>query len=284
MTRYPHEATFNVDGLDCLLITTMPQDLLPAVDIVIEELTALAAVASLDLHDSEVSRLTRMARFADITVPASPVLIDYLSAALWSADLTEGLVDPTAHRSSSGGSTLPGHGWERIEIGETTVSLPRGCVLDLSATASAHAADLLALALADRFGGSGFLVSIDGDIAVAGVCPEGGWQIPVVNGSGRTLQLVSTTHAALGRSDEAARGKVLIDPRTGDPASKIWTQVTVAANTALEANAWASASVLLGEMAPAWLSNRGVTARLERRTGTTRFTQGWPHPVALTAA
>ncbi len=284
MTRYPHEATFNALGLECMLITTQPEHLLPAVDLIIEELDDLDTVMSLQEPASEVSRLTRLARFADVTAPASPILIDYLSAALWSADLTEGLVDPTAtHVADNSTAAHSGHGWERIEIGDGTVKLPRGCILDLSSTASAHAADLMARRLADLFDGAGFLVSIGGDIAVAGEPPEDGWQIPVTNATGRTMQLVSTKHAALGRSTEVAHGEVLIDPRTGDPASKVWTQVTVAATTALEANAWASASVMLGEMAPAWLINRGVPARLERRTGTTRFTAGWPHPVLAAA-
>lgn len=266
--RIPHEATFTVMGLDALVITTDPEELLPAVDTVIDELNAVCAVTSLELHGSEVSRLTRLARFADITVPASPVLIDYLSAALWSADLTGGLVDPTI------GAAPARSGWERIEIGATTVSLPRGCVLDLSATASAHAADLLARALADE-GSGGFLVSINGDVAVAGEGPDDGWQIPVTSVHGKTMQLVSTTRAAVARSRS---GDASIDPRTGEATDGVWTQVTVAAHSALEANALATASVVLGERAPDWLTDLGVPARLDRRTGTTRFTKGWPAP------
>ena len=281
MGRYPHEATFTVMGLDCLAITTEPEELFPAIDEVIATVNALAATTSLDLHGSEVSRLGRLARFAEITVPASDALIDYLRAALWAADLTGGLVDPTVGSLAS--EDQP-YGWERIVLGEGTVTLPRGCVLDLSATAPARAADLLVQRLAEEHRG-GFLVSIGGDMAVAGDHPDEGWRIPVTSPTGKTLQLVSTTRAALARSAAAATegATAVVDPRTGDVADGVWTQVTVAAGSALEANAWATASVVLGERAPDWLTHFGVPARLERRTGTTRFTQGWPHPRLVAA-
>lgn len=265
MVRYPHEATFNALDHKCLLITTRPEDLLPAVGEVVAELTEVAWVTSPDLPTSEVSRLTRLAQFADITAPASPVLIDYLSAALWAADLTDGVVDPTGDGTSQA--------MDRIEIGTGTVTLPAGCTLDLRSTASAHAADLLSRRLAAQYPEGGFLLSVDGDIAVSGTCPEGGWQIPVTAGSGRTVQLVSTATAALANSTGATTPGAARGNRNHRP---IWTQVTVAARTALEAAAWASASVLLGERAPAWLGDHGIAARLERRTGTTRFTTGWP--------
>lgn len=267
MLRYPHEATFNAIDHDCLLITTRPEDLLPSVEAIIDELTEVAWVTSPDLPTSEVSRLTRLARHADVTAPASPILIDYLSAALWAADLTDGVVDPTGEGSSQAS--------ERIEIGDGTVTLPRGCTLNFRGTASAHAADLLTRRLAAENPEGGFLLSIDGDTAVAGDCPDEGWRIPVSAGSGRTVQFVSTTHAALAQSKGATTPGAARGRRNHRP---IWTHVTVAARTALEAAAWASASVLLGERAPAWLINHGIAARLERRTGTTRFTLGWPQP------
>ncbi|NHB84453.1 hypothetical protein G7085_07100 [Tessaracoccus sp. HDW20] len=264
MPRYPHEATFSALGLDCLLITTCPEDLLRSVDLVVEELEELAAVTSLDLHTSEASRLTRLAWAADVTAPASPVLIDYLSAALWAAELTDSM--------PSGDSRLGD--WRRIEIGDGTVSLPRGCVLDLGDTVAAHAADLLVLLLSDLHPGGGFLLGIGNGLAVAGEAPDDGWQIPVTAPSGRTLQVVSTRRAAVSST---------IDHGHGTSDAELWAKVTVAAGTALEAQAWAAASRVKGELAPAWLTNRGVPARLERRTGTTRYTAGWPAPVRMPA-
>ena len=277
MKRYPHEATFKAFDFDCMLIATRPEDLLPAVETVVSELSRVAAVTCLDLPSSEASRLTRLAQHADVTAPVSDVMIDYLSAALWSADLTDGLLRPTSE--VAGRAESQSH-WERIEIGDGNVTLPRGCVLDLAATAPAHAADLLVKQLTNESAGGGFLVSVCGDLAVAGECPEGGWEVPVTAPNGKTVQLVSTTHAALARSSQHVLNGAMA---SNDKTASVWRQVTVAAATALEANAWASASVLLGELAPAWLSNRGVPARLERRTGTTRFTGGWPRPSLIAA-
>lgn len=254
MTSYPHEATFTALGMQCQIITTRPQDLLAAVDEALEELSRLAAVISFDDRRSEVSRLSRLASFAEVTAPASALLLDYLGAALWAADLTEGLVSP------SDGV------WRGIELGDGTVKLPRGTILDLSETAPSHAADLLARRLHADSGG-GFLVRIGDAVAVAGDSPEGGWEIPVTAPGGRTLQVVSTRFAAVSKAEDDLRA---------DQPHPIWTQVTVAAPTALEARAWAAASQTKGELAPAWLTNHGVTARLERRTGTTRYTAGWP--------
>lgn len=262
MTSYPHEANIKALGLQCRIITTQPVDLFPAVDATLSVLSTLTSVISLEDRRSEASRLSRLAAHADVTAPASDLMIDQLNAALWAADLTDGLVAPTGARDGA---------WECIEVRDDSVRLPRGTVLDLSATALAHSADLLATGLHRETGG-GFLVSLGDNVAVAGEAPEGGWEIPVTSPGGRTVQVVSSQHAAVARA---------ADRSVRQPG--IWAQVTVAASSALEAHAWAVASRLKGELAPAWLTNRGVPARLERRTGTTRFTAGWPN-VHLSAA
>lgn len=266
MTTYPHEATINAAGLPCRVITTDPRDLFDAVDATLSELSNLTSVTSLEDSSSEAARLSRLAAHADVTAPASDLMLDHLTAALWVADLTDGLVVPTG---GSGGAVSA---WEGIEVGGESVRLPRGTVLDLSATVLAHTADQFALRL-HRETGNGFLVSLGDAVAVAGDAPADGWEIPVTSPRGRTLQVISTQHAAVAGS----RGV-----EAGVPAS-VWSQVTVAASSALEARACAVASRRKGERAPAWLSNRGIPARLERRSGTTRFTAGWPDTV-LTAA
>jgi len=68
----------------------------------------------------------------------------------------------------------------------------------------------------------------------------------------------------------------IIDPRSGVSAPSIWNQTTCAAVTALEANAASTAAVVLGDAAPAWLTERGIPARLDGADGRTITTPGWP--------
>ena len=57
---------------------------------------------------------------------------------------------------------------------DRTVRIPRGVRLDLGSTAKALAADRAAARIAGRIG-AGALVSLGGDVAVAGPPPAGGW-------------------------------------------------------------------------------------------------------------
>ena len=68
----------------------------------------------------------------------------------------------------------PAPGWRHVELDDETrtLRLEAGTELDLGATAKALAADRAAQAAAARTG-CGVLVSLGGDIAVAGAPPEG---------------------------------------------------------------------------------------------------------------
>jgi thiamine biosynthesis lipoprotein len=72
----------------------------------------------------------------------------------------------------------------------------------------------------------------------------------------------------------------IIDPRTGRPAETPWRTVTVAAQTCVEANVASTASVVLGDEAPAWLAARGLPARLVTDEGAVRAVAAWPEEVA----
>src|SRR5262249_51063883 len=111
---------------------------------------------------------------------------------------TQGAVDPTVGIAveslgydrdfalvSPTGPTLPdpprpAPGWWRIALDERTrmVSVPPGIRLDLGATAKALAADRAATRIA-TVTGSGALVSLGGDVSVAGPSPDGGWPIGI---------------------------------------------------------------------------------------------------------
>jgi thiamine biosynthesis lipoprotein len=178
-------------------------------------------------------------------------------------------------------------GWRAVHFSSATrrVTVPRGTLLDLGATAKAYAADTLAARLSAQLPG-GFLVDLGGDVAVGGEGPVSGWQIGVEDAAQRVLQVVASTGQAIATSSTRHRRWAstggerhhIIDPRTGLTATTTWAQVTCAAATAAEANALATAAVVLGRSAPAWLEAQGVPARLDALDGTTVTTPGWPAP------
>jgi len=300
-TRFP------AIGTTIRLVVTDPRVLDEAEEVVRGHLDALDRAASRFRPDSEVSHLARAAEQGPASTLASPLLASTLRAALRAARITHGLVDPTVGRAvaasgydvdlelvrsrpatslSTAAPPEPVPGWKAIAIDAVTdrVDVPRGCLLDLGATAKAHAADVLAQRLAGRLPG-GFLVNLGGDIAFGGDTPEHGWQVGVEDLDGTILQVVtlgagqgiatsSTRHRTWATADGGTAHHVL-DPRTGRTAQTPWDQVTCVAANALEANAASTAAVVLGAEAPAWLEANGIPARLES-AGLVVTTTGWP--------
>lgn len=141
--------------------------------------------------------------------------------------------------------------------------------------------------IAARTGG-GVLVSLGGDIAVAGSAPVGGWRV-AIGDDHRTAETAPDTMVAISggglatssitaRSWPTAGGARhhLIDPRTGENPPPWWRTVSVAAGSALAANAAATAAVILGEQVAHWLTTRRLPARLVRVDGSAVTTVGWP--------
>jgi FAD:protein FMN transferase len=184
----------------------------------------------------------------------------------------------------------PGPAWRRIVVDDAagTVTLPVGTMLDLGATAKAWAADVAARQIAAE-AGCGVLVNLGGDLAVAGPAPERGWGVRVTNDHADTerhaddqlvtirsggLATSSTTVRAWRRGDQLLHH--ILDPATGLPARRVWRYVSVAAASCLDANTVATAAVVLGERAPAWLARRDLAARLVAMDGTVTTVAGWP--------
>jgi len=67
----------------------------------------------------------------------------------------------------------------------------------------------------------------------------------------------------------------IIDPATGLSARTPWAMASVAAATCLEANAAATAAIIMGEAAPGWLDGLSLPARLLDRAGRLQFAGGW---------
>jgi thiamine biosynthesis lipoprotein len=241
----------------------------------------------------------------------SPLLATAIGVALDAAELTGGDVDPTVGTAMrevgydrdfaelelvAGSVSIVEHpvpGWRQIGLDRTSgaVAVPAGIQLDLGATAKALAADRAASRLAVALAGRGALVSLGGDIAVAGLAPAGGWSIRVQDITGGVddappgpTQLVSLSAGGLATSSTTARrwvrgGRVMhhiLDPRNGVPVVSPWRTVTVAAPTCLVANVASTASIVRGQPALDWLRRRGLAARFVDDAGNVTILPGWP--------
>ena len=164
--------------------------------------------------------------------------------------------------------------------------MPAGVGIDLGATAKALAADRAAARIF-RVVGAGVLVGVGGDIAVAGNAPEGGWRIAIGDdhrAGSATHQQVSITSGGLATSSTVARrwrtssgwAHHIIDPRTGRNPDPCWRSASVAAGSCVDANAAATAAIVLGAAAPDWLRRRGLPANLIDIDGAATAVAGWP--------
>ena len=127
--------------------------------------------------------------------------------------------------------------------------------LDLSAIAKGHAVDQLAQVLQEA-GCRSYLVELGGEIRVAGVSPSATkWRLSVESPAGTgqlaTLALAYGAVATSGdyrqyREHDGKRLSHIVDPRSGYPVSHRLAAVTVVAETALLADAYATALMVLG--------------------------------------
>jgi FAD:protein FMN transferase len=277
-----------------------------------EEAAALMAV-QLEQFEQACSRfredsdLTRVNESSGHTVTVDPILVDAVEVALRAAELTDGRVDPTIGRAirmlgydrDFGSVRLDGPpavvhaqrvpGWTCVVVdrARSTVRVPAGVQLDLGATAKARAADRVAVDVAATLG-CGVLVSLGGDIAIAGRAPVGGWPVRVTDDHaagtdvpGQTVALASGGLATSSvtvrrwRQGDEVRHHVL-DPATGMPVAGPYRTVCVLAGTCVDANIATTAALVLGDDAPAWLDERELPARLTRHDGLVTFVAGWP--------
>jgi thiamine biosynthesis lipoprotein ApbE len=194
------------------------------------------------------------------------------------------------HRGGVGVRVIPGWRSVSVDVAARRLTVPSGVQLDLGATVKGWAADRSAARIAEQLG-CGTLVSLGGDTAVAGAAPDGGWRVRVQDRTGLPgqpadgpSQVVAIRDGGLATSSTAARrwrhgGDVLhhiLDPRTGLPAAPVWRTVSVAAGTCADANTAATAAIIRGSRAPAWLSGLNLPARLVAHDGTVATLAGWP--------
>jgi len=181
-------------------------------------------------------------------------------------------------------------GWRalRLDLRSRTLRVPRGVEVDLGATAKALTSDLAAAAASKAIDGAGVLVSLGGDIAVAGAAPEEGWSIQTSEDSAAPIddseEAVRIASGGIATSSTTVRrwtrgGVVLhhiIDPATGLPADSCWRTASVVAATCVDANIASTAAIVMGRNAISWLEARRLPARLVDLSGHVHRVAGWP--------
>jgi thiamine biosynthesis lipoprotein len=268
------------------------------------ELERMDLLASRFRADSELSRLNASRGGA---VQVSQGMAEQIDMALRAARLTDGAVDPTIEASMNQigydrdfalmekdqregrPPAQPVPGWKCIEwdAPSRTLRMPSDATLDLAATAKAACADRAA-AMISREVGAGVLVSIGGDLSIAGPPPEEGWRVGLADESGAPVdqvrEVVALASGGLATSGTSARSWVrggmtmhhVIDPATGLPVDSPWRTVAVAAGSCVDANVAATAALVKGPDAPRWLAALGLPAVLVGTTGDVVRTEGWP--------
>jgi FAD:protein FMN transferase len=309
--------TFSVFGTTATLLVSEPGQVAAARVIADAELAAVDLACSRFRPDSELSRLNA-AGGAVTTV--SELFADLMAAALRAARLTDGDVDPTcgqalaeigydrdfaelqAAQAQAAGvpaAGAPAHrlrragrvpGWRSVQLDteRRQVRLANGAQLDLGATAKAWAAGRCAEIIAGRLG-SGVLVSLGGDMAVAGPAPAGGWRVRVTDdhaagpeAPGQTVTVrsgglaTSSTTVRTWTGSGGQRAHHIINPATGEPARSCWRTVSVAAGSCVDANTASTAAIIRSAAALPWLRDAGLPARLVREDGSVETTAGWP--------
>jgi len=297
--------TLHALGTTATVVVRRPESLPRARAALVRELHAVDLACSRFRADSELVGLNRN---AGDEVEVGPYLLTALGVALEAAEATAGAVDPTVGealrlagydrtfalvRLRDGRlvhvSAAPGGGWRSIEIDRERrmVRIPKGVEVDLGATAKALAADRAAQAAANETGDA-VVVSLGGDVAVAGDPPEEGWSVGLADNhaapfpdGGPTVSVRSGGLATSGTcvrnwATSSGRAHHIIDPRTGIPAVTPWRTVSVAAASCVDANTASTAAIVLGDTAPEWLAARRLPARLVHEDGEVVRVAGWP--------
>jgi FAD:protein FMN transferase len=296
-------------GTYLFLAVRRPPALAAAVELAEWVVADVDATCSRFREDSDLSRANTA---AGSWVSVDPLLVAAVDVACGAAETTAGLVNPLLGRTlvqlgydrdfrrlpAPVASLLPGDApgadappldaWRGIRTDPTgAVRIPSDTALDLGSTGKAWAADLIAAAIEDDLGESA-LVSVGGDVRVA--APDGlPWQVAISEApDGPVHQVVAVETGGLATSSTRVRrwshrGVVrhhLLDPRTGGPAVDRWRTVTTTGPSCVAANTAATAAVVLGGEAPAWLTDRGVAARLLGSDGVLATTGAWPREAA----
>lgn len=242
----------------------------------IERLRHLEQLWSRFRDDSELSRLGHAEGAPTVVSHETAMLVE---RSLYAAARSGGRFDPTVLealvaagydrdfddvRSGSGtqvhrtratadraAPVVPGTDGIRVDVSSGLVVLPPGVRLDAGGIGKGLAADLTAVEAVDA-GADAALVSVGGDLRVAGTAPDEGWEIEVDHHCGPPARVNLRTGALATSSTLRRRWTTgdgiahhVIDPRTGRPADGPAVSVSVLAPEAWWAEALAT-TILVG--------------------------------------
>ena len=240
----------------------------PAVDL----LDRLESMWSRFVRDSDITQINDAAGSPVAVAPETITLIDTMKVA-W--DLTQGRYDPTilpilvanGYRTSrvdpASATVLPPDVHSTgavdqivVDRSRSTVTLPSGTALDAGGIGKGLAADMAVALLLER-GAVGALVSIGGDLAVAGTAPEPeGWRIDIDRVDPQRGPLCRTMVDRGGVATSSTRSRRwnhdgqprhhAIDPATGSQSDTDLAAVTVFSTTGWAAEAFATGALLSG--------------------------------------
>ncbi|MDG4766729.1 FAD:protein FMN transferase [Solwaraspora sp. WMMD406] len=297
----PDCAQWEVWGTLARLVVTDPAAVPAAREIAEDVLAAVDGAASRFRPDSE---LVRACRTGGQPVRVSPLFAGLVSVALRAARDTDGDVDPTVGTAlgelgydadlrwvvlravrprPQPPTPVPVAGWRQIRLRDDELTVPAGVHLDLGATAKAWAADRCAREVARRCR-VGALVALGGDIATAGPAPADGWRVRVQDRPGEPHCVINLpAGGAVATSSTVSRQwsgsdvtlHHIVDPRTGQPARRVWRTVSVAAFSCVRANTLSTAALVRGGRATRWLAELGAPSRLVADDGVVRTVAGW---------
>lgn len=206
-------------------VAVWPPENFPAACAAVDDvLAALDRQASRFRDDSELSWLNRA---GGGTFMLSDGLAEAVAVALAAARWTGGRTDPTVGGSlialgydrdfaaigqrgdEPAAAPVPAPGWQQVRLDGPLLRLPPGVRLDLGATAKGVGSDRAVRAvMSATLHEGGVLVSLGGDIAVAGTPPRAGWPVTVAEAPddpGPDPQLGQGLPARLVGSDGAVR-------------------------------------------------------------------------------
>ncbi len=238
------------------------------------KLAEVNAAMSTYQKDSSISRFNESASTHWFDVSQGFALVT--SAALDIASRTGGAFDPTVgplvKRWGFGkdpGTDIPAAdeisqllavtGFENLQVDTNSSAIKKSNIqlqLDLNAIAKGYAVDQLA-AVVSALGYRNYLVEIGGELRVSGVNADGDpWRIGIERPDAASDQKTGLylTDGGIATSgdyrnafeSDGVRYSHIIDARTGSPVSHGLASVTVVADSAMMADGWATALMVLG--------------------------------------
>ncbi|MDR6839976.1 FAD:protein FMN transferase [Pseudoxanthomonas sacheonensis] len=278
----------------CVKLVASPRADLHAVHAGIQaRLDCVVAQMSTWEADSDISRFNRSV--ADTWQRLPPEFFAVLSCAMETARESDGAYDPTigalvetwGFGPAQSGYRIPGEdelaaaqgrlGWRRVSLCSQDMSAlqPGGVRLDLSAIAKGYSVDLVARHLRDR-GTAAALIEVGGELYGYGRKPDGSaWQVlveatPDAEPDEEAACVIALDGIAIATSgdrwhafeQDGTRYSHTLDPRTGKPVETAAAAVTVIADDAMHADAWATALTVMGaEAGHRFAQQRNIAAR-----------------------